>query len=122
RMDTIPERVDSRKKKGRARDRSRDENYQLMWALAALGKYEEALSLSEEGLGNFYDAELTPKILLVQGFCYDRINRPAEALAAYQTVVDRFPKSAYCARALHLMALTYVKAQRWQELVTHVYH
>src|SRR6185295_13732620 len=68
------------------------------------------------------DAELTPKILLVQGFCYEKVGRGAEALAAYQTVVDRFPKSAYAARALHLMALSYVKAQRWQELVTHVYH
>src|SRR5262245_49916826 len=43
-------------------------------------------------------------------------------MAAYQTVIDRFPDSAYSARALHLMALSYVKAQRWQELVTHVYH
>lgn len=121
-MDKIPELVASIKRKGRARDRSPDENYQLMWALTALGKYEEALALSEEGLGNFYDAELTPKILLVEGFCYDKVNRPAEALAAYQTVVDRFPKSAYSARALHLMSLSYVRAQRWQELVTHVYH
>ncbi len=121
-MDKIPELVNMIKKKGRARDRTPDENYQLMWALAALGKYEEALALSEEGLGNFYDAELTPKILLVQGFCYEKIGRSAEALAAYQTVVDRFPKSEYLARALHLMALSYVKAQRWQELVTHVYH
>ncbi len=121
-MDRIPELVASIKKKGRARDRTPDENYQLMWALAALGKYEEALAASEEGLGNFYDAELTPKILLVQGYCYDKIGRGAEALAAYQTVVDRFPKSAYSARALHLMSLAYVRAQRWQELVTHVYH
>src|SRR5262245_8684201 len=43
-------------------------------------------------------------------------------MAAYQTVIDRFPDSAYSARALHLMALAYVRAQRWQELVTHVYH
>ncbi len=121
-MDKVPELVASIKKKGRARDRTPDENYQLMWALAALGKYQEALTASEEGLGNFYDAELTPKILLVEGFCYDKVGRPAEALAAYQTVVDRFPKSAYAARALHLMSLGYVKAQRWQELVTHVYH
>lgn len=121
-LDRVPELVASIKKKGRARDRTTDENYQLMWALAALGKYEEALAASEEGLGNFFDAELTPKILLVQGFCYDKVGRPAEALAAYQTVVDRFPTSAYSARALHLMALSYVRAQRWQELVTHVYH
>jgi len=121
-MDKIPELVNMIKKKGRARDRTPDENYQLMWALAALGKHEEALTLAEEGLGNFYDPELTPKILLVQGYCYDKIGRSAEALAAYQTVVDRFPKSEYLARSLHLMALSYVKAQRWQELVTHVYH
>jgi TolA-binding protein len=121
-MDRIDELVSMIKKKGRARDRSPDENYQLMWALAALGKHEEALALAEEGLGNFYDPELTPKILLVQGYCYEKIGRSAEALAAYQTVVDRFPKSDYLTRALHLMALSYVKAQRWQELVTHVYH
>ena len=121
-MDRIPEIVASIKKKGRARDRTPDENYQLMWALAALGKYEESLAAAEEGLGNFFDNELTPKILLVQGYCYDKLNKGAEALAAYQTVVDRFPKSAYASRALHLMSLSYVKAQRWQELVTHVYH
>ena len=121
-LDKVQELVSMIKKKGRARDRSPDENYQLMWALAALGKYPEALALSEEGLGNFYDPELTPKILLVQGFCYEKVGRSAEALAAYQTVVDRFPKSDYLTRALHLMALSYVKAQRWQELVTHVYH
>lgn len=121
-MDKIPELVANIKKKGRAKDRTPDENYQLMWALAALGKHEEALALSEEGLGNFYDPELTPKILLVQGFCYSKVNRPAEALAAFQTVVDRFPKSDYATRALHLMSLEYVRAGRWQELVTHVYH
>lgn len=122
-MDQVDELVKNIKKNGgRPRDRSPDENYQLMWALAALGKYGEALALSEEGLGNFYDPELTPKILLVQGYCYDKLDKSAEALASYQTVVDRFPKSAYAARALHLMALGYVRAQRWQELVTHVYH
>jgi TolA-binding protein len=122
-MDKIPELVASIKKKGgRAKDRTPDENYQLMWSLAALNRYEEALALAEEGLGNYFDPELTPKILLVQGFCYDKIDKIAEALAAYQTVVDRFPKSAYAARALHLMAMGYVKIQRWQELVTHVYH
>lgn len=110
------------KKKGHAKERSIDDNYQLMWALAALGKYEEALSQTEAGLNASYDPELTPKILLIQGYCNDKIGKPAEALAAYQTVIDRFPDSAYSARALHLMALSYVKAQRWQELVTHVYH
>lgn len=109
-------------RRGRARDRSPDDNYQLMWALAAIGKHEEALALAEEGLKGFFDPELTPKILLVEGFCYDKIGKPAEALAAYQTVVDRFPSSDYTARALHLMAVSYVRAQRWQELVTHVYH
>lgn len=121
-MDKIPELADRIKKKGRAKDRTPDENYQLMWALAALNKYEEALSLAEEGLNKFYDQELTPKILLVEGYCYDKVAKPAEALAAYQTVVDRFPNSAYSARALQLMGMSYVRAQRWQELVTHVNH
>lgn len=121
-MDRIPELADRIKKKGRSKDRTPDENYQLMWALAALNKYEEALALAEEGLNKFYDQELTPKILLVEGYCYDKVNKPAEALAAYQTVVDRFPNSAYSARALQLMAMSYVRAQRWQELVTHVNH
>jgi TolA-binding protein len=121
-MDKIQELANRIKKKGRAKDRTPDENYQLMWALAALGKYEEALSLAEEGLNKFYDQELTPKILLIEGYAYEKVNRPAEALAAYQTIVDRFSSSAYAARALHLMAISYVKAQRWQELVTHVNH
>ena len=121
-LDKISELADRIKKKGRAKDRTPDENYQLMWALAALGKYVDALSLSEEGLNKFYDVELTPKILLIEGYCYDKVDRPAEALAAYQTIVDRFGSSAYAARALQLMAMSYVRAQRWQELVTHVYH
>ena len=110
------------KKRRRSKDRSPDQNYQLMWAWAALGKTEDALSLSEEGLELFYDPELTPKILLIQGYSYDRIGKPAEALAAYQTIIDRFPGSAYAARSLHLMSIVYVKAHRWQELVTHVNH
>lgn len=121
-LDKIDLLVDNIRRKGRARDRSPDENYQLMWSLAALGKYGDALALAEEGLNKFFDHELTPKILLVEGYCYDRVDRPAEALASFQTVVDRFPASAYSARALQLMAMSYVKAQRWQELVTHVYH
>ena len=121
-MGQVPELVNYIKKKGRARDRSTDDNFQLMWSLAALGRFDEALALSEEGLNQFYDPELTPKILLVQGFAHERVGRPAEALAAYQTVVDRFPRTAYAARALHLMAISYVRAQRWQELVTHVNH
>ena len=121
-LGNIDELVAHVKKRGRAKDRAPDENYQLMWALAALGKYEDALVLAEDSLELFYDPELTPKILLVQGYSYDKLNKPAEALAAYQTVVDRFPGSAYSARALQLMSLSYVKAQRWQELVTHTYH
>lgn len=121
-MDKIPQLVDRIRKKGNYKDRTPDDNYQLMWALAALGRYEEALGLAEEGLNKFFDVELTPKILLVEGFCYDKLNRPAEALAAYQAVVDRFPGSAYTAQALHLMAMNNVRAKRWQELVTHVNH
>lgn len=121
-MGKIEELVDRIRKKGRAKDRTPDQNYQLMWALTALGRYQEALSLAEEGLNEFFDHELTPKILLIQGFCYDKVDRPAEALAAYQTVVDRFGNSAYSARALQLMAMNYVKGRRWQELVTHVNH
>ncbi|OVE78255.1 hypothetical protein BVX98_00875 [bacterium F11] len=110
------------RKRGRARDRAPDENYQLMWALTALNKYPDSLTLAEDSLNVFYDPELTPKILLIQGFSNQKEGKTAEALAAYQTVVDRFPGSAYSARALHLMALSYVRARRWQELVTHVYH
>lgn len=121
-MGKIEELVDRIKKKGRSKDRTPDENYQLMWSLAALGRYEEAVVLAEEGLNKFLDQELTPKILLVEGYCYDKVSRPAEALAAYQIVVDRFPSSAYAARALQLMAMSYVRADRWRELVTHVNH
>src|SRR5258706_5310578 len=105
-------------KKKRAKDRNIDDNYQMMWAQAALEKYDDALSLTEAGLNQSFDPELTPKILLIQGYSHLKQNRPAEALAAFQTVVDRFPDSAYTARALHLMAIAYVRRQRWQEIVT----
>ncbi|MCB4757438.1 MAG: tetratricopeptide repeat protein [Elusimicrobia bacterium] len=121
-LDMIEALANRIKRKGNVKERTPDDNYRLMWCLTALGRHEEALVLSEEGLNKFYDQELTPKILLIEGYCYDAVGKPAEALAAYQTVVDRFPKSAYGARALHLMSLSYVRAQRWQELVTHVYH
>jgi TolA-binding protein len=120
--DKIEELAQRIRRKGRAKDRTPDENYQLMWALAALERYEDALSLAEEGLNKFYDVELTPKILLIEGYSYDKVGRPAEALASYQTVVDRFGGSAYAARALQLMSMNYVRSGRWQELVTHVNH
>lgn len=121
-MGMIDELVGHVKKRGSASDRRPDENYQLMWAYAAQEEYEDALSLAEESLKLFYDPELTPKILLIQGYAFDALSRPAESLAAYQTIVDRFPRSAFSARALHLMSLVYVRQNRWQELVTHVYH
>jgi len=61
-LGSIQDLVANLKKKRRARDRTPDENFQLMWSYTALGRYDDALVLSEEGLNDFYDPELTPKI------------------------------------------------------------
>jgi TolA-binding protein len=106
--------------KGKAR--TPDSSYRLIWSLTAIGDYDEAIRLSNEFLNSTYDAELTPKTLIVQGYAFEKLGREPEAAASYQLAADNFPDTAYAARALQLMSMAYFRSRQYSPVVTHVYH
>jgi TolA-binding protein len=105
-------------RRGPTEKRTPDENYALVWVLAAKGEYERSIGLAEESIKHFYDPELTPKLLLIEGFAYQKMGRFADAVTSLQLVVDRYPTSEVAARALLLMALAYHRAGDYQSVVT----
>lgn len=102
--------------------KSPDNMYRLIWSLAAIGDYQQAIDMSEEFLKTNWDRELTPKTLLVEGYSFGSMGRDADAAATYQLVVDKFPESIYAAQAVHLMASTYFKSSQFSSIVTQVNH
>jgi TolA-binding protein len=121
-QDKMPQLVKHLQREIKDKKMSPDNTYRLIWALVAVGKYDEAIELSNDFLNNHWDRELTPKTLLVQGYAYGRTDRAPEAVATYQLVVDRFPESAFAAQALHLMATAYFRSKQYGPIVTQVNH
>ena len=105
-------------RKGSTEKRTPDENYDLVWLLAAKEDYPHAIALAEESIKHFYDPELTPRLLLVEGYMYQRMGRTGDAVTSLQLVVDRYPGSEQAARALLLMALAYHRSGDDQSVVT----
>lgn len=99
-----------------------DASFRLIWALTALGRYDEAIPLANDFLNSDWDPELTPKTLLVQGWAYEKSGKVPEALATYNLVVDHFPESPYAVRALELMAVNNYRAQQYTPVVTQIRH
>jgi TolA-binding protein len=87
-----------------------------------VGRHEEAVKRSEQFLRAKWDRELTPKTLLIQGYCLGRLNRAPESVATYQLLVDRFPDTAFAAQGAHLMAMAYFRSGQYVPIVTHVNH
>jgi len=106
----------------KGKEKSPDNMYRLIWAFTAVGQYDQAISLSNEFLNNTWDAELTPKALLIQGYAFGQTKKDPEAVASYQLVVDKFPESPYAAQATHLMAVTYFRSNQYGPVVTQVNH
>lgn len=101
---------------------SGEANFRLVWALAALGRDEEAVPLANDFLNADWDPELTPKTLLVQGWAYEKSGHVPEAIATYQLVVEHFPDTPHAANSLELMAMDYYRTQQYTPVVTQVRH
>jgi TolA-binding protein len=99
-----------------------DSSFRLMWALTALGRYDEAVPLANDYLNAEWDPELTPKTLLVEGWAYEKSGKLPEALATYHLVVEHFPETPYAAHSLELMAMNYYRTQQYTPVVTEVRH
>lgn len=93
--------------------------YQTAWAALFENRHEQTLAYAEQGLEKFYDADFTPKLLLLQGLAFEHLGHEAEALATYQTVADRFPRSHAAAYGAHWVTLAYMRVGRPAEAVTH---
>lgn len=101
------------------REKSAMSHYQLAWAALLNDKNERAFDEAEKGLENFYDPNVTPRLLLLQGIALEKEENEAAALATYQTIIDRFTDSASAAQATHWMTLAYLRLGRHQEALTH---
>ena len=94
--------------------------YQSAWANAFDLNYDKAFTIAERGLENFYDPEVTPRLLLLQAMAYEHLDLRAEAMATYQTIVDRFPSAEAAAQGTEWLARNYMRLGRHKEVVTHV--
>jgi TolA-binding protein len=99
-----------------------DSTFRLIWSLTAIGKYEEAIQLSNDFLRNQWDLELTPKTLLVKGYALNKLERYPESVASYQLVTDNFTQTLYAPRALHMMAITYYRSQQYAAVASQINH
>jgi TolA-binding protein len=99
-----------------------DSAFRLIWALTAMGRYSEAVSLANDYLNAEWDPELTPKTLLVQGWAYEKSGQVPEALATYHMVVEHFPATAHAARAVELLAMNYFRTGQYPPVITEVRH
>ena len=93
--------------------------YQTAWAAMIEKRYDEAIATSERGLANFRDEEFTPRLLLLQGLAFEYVGKTADALAAYQTVSDRFPETHAAAYSAHWTTMAYLRLNRPLEAATH---
>ncbi len=109
-------------KEAKGKSRTSDTVFRLIWSYAAVGRYQQAIDLSNEFLSNYWDRELTPKTLLVQGYAFGKMKQYPNAVASYQLLVDRFPNTGFAPTALHLMALDYFRSQQYGSVVTQVFH
>lgn len=96
--------------------------YQTAWAALHNKKYATSLGIAETGLERYYDRNYTPRLLLLQGLSFEHTDHEAEALATYQTVIDRFPATEAAAQSVHWMTLAYMRLGRAREAVTHGGH
>jgi TolA-binding protein len=101
---------------------SAQSSYELAWTALFNKNPEESAAFAEQGLEEHFDLEYTPRILLVQALAYEHLGREAEALATFQTIADRFPKSEAAVHATHWTTLAYMRAGRFREMVTHGSH
>ncbi len=103
----------------RAPQASAESQYHLAWAALLSDKHQRAFFEAEKGLENFYDADVTPRLLLLEGIALEKQDETAGAMATYQTIADRFPNSIPAAQATHWLTLAYVRLGRYQEALTH---
>lgn len=117
-VDRLDDVVNLYVRRGPPEKRMPEENYGLVWVLVDKGEYEKAIQLAETSLKLFYDPELTPKLLLVEGYAHEKLGHITEAVASFQLVVDRFPSTEVAARALLMMALAYHSVGDYKSVVT----
>jgi outer membrane protein assembly factor BamD len=92
--------------------------YMQLWVRGMLARYElyvarfylerqnwdAALARAEYALATYRDTGLEPEALVLVGETHLRRGNPAEARAAFDTVLDRYPKSAFCAPSRKFLA------------------
>lgn len=93
--------------------------YQTAWAAMIEKRFEEAIGTADRGLRGFRDADFTPRLLLLQGLAFEYLGKTAEALATYQTIVDRFPETPAAAYSAHWTTMAYLRLNRPMEAATH---
>lgn len=102
-------------------DYAMDAQYKIIWCLAAQGQYDQAISRSQKFLKDFEWGELYAKVSLLMGLCQQMMKQTDEAMTTYQSILDRYPNTAYYEKALYLLAVALVQDKRYAEVVTHVY-
>ena len=100
---------------------SMDAQYKVIWSLAAQGQYDAAVTKADKFVKDIEWGELHAKALILKGLSQQKMNKQDDAIATYQSVLDRYPKTLYYEKSLFLMTLALVQQKRYAEVITLVY-
>ena len=100
--------------------RASENTYRMIWAHAAQGEFEKAVGLAQKFLSESEDPELSPRMLLLQAYAYERLGKRAEAFATYQLVTEHFPTTPYAARAAELSAINFFRSGEYKSIASQV--
>lgn len=94
--------------------------YQAAWARTSRGDNAGALTLVEGELAKKLSPEWQPAYLSLAGYLWQKSGNDGKAMAAYQTVIDRYFKTPWAPKALHLMTVLLAKEQDYERIATQV--
>lgn len=94
--------------------------FSRLWMLAESGDWKTAIGWADRLSSEKMMANRVGDILLVRGYCLDRLERSHEAVEAYRTVAREYRGSAAGMRGLESAARLLYRMGRYDEIVTSV--
>lgn len=82
-------------------------NYKLagIYRHMSQDNYEKALLESQDLLKTSLPDEMLAELMLVNGKCYQNLNEQEKAVAIYEEITEKFPKSNYAGESYYLLGL-----------------
>jgi len=79
--------------------------FRILWAYLLLNNYTQVKSLSEKFIARYPKEQMTSYAYLAKGMALYRMGEYDKALETYQELLNKFPDSTACGKAVYLMTL-----------------